>query len=74
MKRISYRYYILLLASVGIWLAENFDFKLNLVKDNSESILGFIGKLFVPIFKWTGLNDWRLCSALLSGFIAKENI
>ena len=65
---------ILLLASVGIWFAENFDFKLNLVEDSSKSILGFIGKLFVPIFKCIGFNDWRLCSALLSGFIAKENI
>ena len=65
---------ILLLASIGIWFAQNFDFELNLVESDSKSILGFIGKLFIPIFKWIGFNDWRLCSALLSGFIAKENI
>ena len=65
---------ILLLASIGIWFAQNFDFGLNLVESDSKSILGFIGKLFIPIFKWIGFNDWRLCSALLSGFIAKENI
>ena len=65
---------ILLLASIGIWFAQNFDFSMSFVNDGEKSILGAIGKFIAPIFKFIGFGHWKLCSALLTGFIAKESI
>lgn len=65
---------ILLLASILIWFAQNFDFRLSFIKDSEKSILGVIGKFMARIFRFNGFGDWRLCSALLTGFIAKESI
>ena len=65
---------ILLLASIGIWFTQNFDFGMNFINDSSKSILGAIGKFIAPIFKFIGFGNWKLCSALLAGFIAKESI
>lgn len=65
---------ILLLASIGIWFAQNFDFSMNFISDGSKSILGAIGRFIAPVFKFIGFGNWKLCSALLTGFIAKESI
>ena len=65
---------VLLLASIVIWFMQNFSFKFNLVSDSSRSILAGIGKFISPFFRPIGFSDWRLCSALLTGFIAKETI
>ena len=45
-----------------------------MVKDSSESILAAISGLLTPIFKPLGLGDWRICTALISGFMAKESV
>lgn len=65
---------ILLLASVAIWFMQNFDFVLHAVSNNSQSILGTIGKSIAPVFVPLGFGDWRSCVALITGFIAKETI
>jgi len=47
---------------------------LNMVKDSQDSILAAIAGLFVPIFKPLGLGDWRICTSLISGIMAKESV
>ena len=47
---------------------------LNMVKDSQDSILAAIAGLLVPIFKPLGLGDWRICTSLISGIMAKESV
>lgn len=65
---------IIFIATIAIWFLQSFDLKLNLVSDSADSILGTISSLFVPILTPIGLGDWRICSSLFSGFIAKESV
>lgn len=63
---------IILLASMIIWFLQSFDLHLNLVKDSADSILAMVAGVLAPIFKPIGLGDWRICTALISGFMAKR--
>lgn len=65
---------VILLATMVVWFLQSFDLHLNLVKDSSDSILAMVAGLLVPIFKPLGLGDWRICTALISGFMAKESV
>lgn len=65
---------IIFIATIAICFLQSFDLKLNLVSDSADSILGTISSLFVPILTPIGLGDWRICSSLFSGFIAKESV
>ena len=65
---------IIFIATIAVWFLQSFDLKLNLVSDSADSILGMISSLFVPILTPLGLGDWRICSSLFSGFIAKESV
>ncbi len=65
---------IILLATIVIWFLQTFDLKLNVVTDSQESILASVAGLLVPIFKPLGLGDWRICTSLISGFMAKESV
>ena len=65
---------VILLATMIVWFLQSFDLHLNLVKDSSDSILAMTAGLLVPIFKPLGLGDWRICTALISGFMAKESV
>ena len=65
---------VILAATVIIWFLQSFHFGLNMVKDSQDSILAAIAGLFVPLFKPLGLGDWRICTSLISGFIAKESV
>ena len=65
---------IILLASMIIWFLQSFDLHLNLVKDSADSILAMVAGVLAPIFKPIGLGDWRICTALISGFMAKESV
>jgi ferrous iron transport protein B len=65
---------IILLATIVIWFLQSFDLHFNLVNDSSESMLAMISGLLVPIFKPIGLGDWRICTSLISGFLAKESV
>lgn len=67
-------FYVILLATMVVWFLQSFDLHLNLVKDSSDSILAMAAGLLVPIFKPLGLGDWRICTALISGFMAKESV
>lgn len=65
---------IIFLASIIIWFLQSFDIRLNAVTDSESSMLAVIGSILVPIFKPLGLGDWRMSTALITGFTAKESV
>lgn len=65
---------IIFIATIVIWFLSTFDSRLNVVADSSQSILSAVGGLITPIFAPLGINDWRLSTAFLSGFAAKESV
>lgn len=65
---------VIFLATIAIWLLQSFDLHFNLVADQQDSILAVIAGWLVPIMKPVGLGDWRICTSLISGFMAKESV
>lgn len=65
---------VILIATVLVWFLQNFDLRLNMVADPENSILAAVSGLLVPIFAPLGLGDWRICTAFISGFMAKESV
>lgn len=65
---------IIFVATIVVWFLQTFDFNINAVKDSSESILAVIAGALVPVFKPIGLGDFRICTSLISGFMAKESV
>ena len=65
---------VIFLATVIIWFLQNFDLKLNVVADSTGSILASIGRMVAPVFAPLGFGDWRMVTALVSGFTAKEAV
>jgi len=65
---------VILVASVVVWFLQSFSFHLQLVSDTSQSILAVISGSIAPIFKPLGFGDWRVVTALLAGFMAKESV
>ena len=65
---------VIFLATIVIWFFQTFDTRLNVVTDNSESLLALVGRLLAPLFAPLGFGDWRCVTALISGFIAKESV
>ena len=65
---------VILLATIVVWFLQSFDLHLNMVKDSADSILAMVAGFLVPIYKPVGLGDWKICTALISGFMAKESV
>ena len=65
---------VILIATIVVWLLQSFDLHFNMVEDSSDSILAIISGFLVPIFIPLGLGDWRICTSLISGFMAKESV
>ena len=65
---------VILIATIVVWFLQSFDFSLNLVSDPGESILAGVAGVLVPLFRPAGLGDWRIVTALISGFMAKESV
>ncbi len=65
---------VIFLATVVIWFLQSFDYRLNPVTDSAQSLLAVIGRAVAVIFKPLGFGDWRFSTALISGFIAKEQV
>ena len=65
---------IIFLATIVIWLLQNFDLRLNLTSDSSRSILASVAGFIAPLFRPLGIGDWRICTALIAGFMAKESV
>ena len=64
---------VIFVASIVIWFLQSFDFRLNLV-DSQDSMLAAIAGVLAPLFSPIGLGDWRIVTALISGFLAKESV
>lgn len=65
---------VIFVATVIIWFLQTFDLRFNVVADSADSILASIGKFVAPIFRPLGFGDWRMVTALVSGFTAKEAV
>jgi ferrous iron transport protein B len=65
---------VIFVATVLIWFLQTFDIRFNVVDDSTNSILDTLGRLVSPIFTPLGFGDWRMVTALVSGFTAKEAV
>ena len=65
---------IIFIATIVIWFLQSFSPSMHLVADSSDSLLAKLAELITPVFEPLGLGDWRICTALISGFIAKESV
>ena len=65
---------VIFVATVLIWFLQTFDIRFNVVSDSSDSILATLGRLVAPLFAPLGFGDWRMVTALVSGFTAKEAV
>jgi len=61
-------------ATIIIWFLQYFDVRMNPVADSADSLLAYLGRLMVPIFAPIGFDDWRVSTALVTGFSAKEAV
>ena len=65
---------IILIASVIVWFLQSFDFTIHTVSDSHNSILAALAGAISPVFKPLGFDDWRVVTALIAGFMAKESV
>lgn len=65
---------VILIATVVIWFLQSFDFHMNMVSSSEDSMLAMVSGLLAPLLKPIGLGDWKICTALISGFMAKESV
>lgn len=65
---------VIFVATIIIWFLQSFDTHLGLVEDSSASILACLAGLVAPVFSPMGFGDWRISTALISGFMAKESV
>ena len=65
---------VIFIATIVIWFLQTFDTKFNLVENSQNSILATIAGFIAPIFKPLGFGDWRISTALITGFMAKESV
>lgn len=65
---------VILIATIVVWFLQSFDLKMNMVADSADSMLAAVAGLLVPFFAPLGLGDWRICTSLISGFMAKESV
>ena len=65
---------VIFITTIVIWFLQNFDMGLNMVSDSQNSILALVAGVLAPIFLPVGFGDWRIVTALISGFMAKESV
>ncbi len=65
---------VIFVATILVWFLQTFNFHLAIVSDPSESILAVIAGAIAPVFSLTGFADWRVVTALVAGFMAKESV
>ena len=65
---------VIFLATIIIWFLQTFDTRLNVVTDSRDSILAVVAGWIAPVFKPLGFGDWRVSTALITGFMAKESV
>ena len=65
---------VIFIASIVIWFLQTFDFKMNMAVNPENSMLSGISGIIAPIFAPLGFGDWRICTALVAGLMAKESV
>ena len=65
---------VIFVATIIIWFLQTFDLRFNIVAESKESILAILAGYIAPIFNPLGFGDWRISTALISGFMAKESV
>ncbi len=65
---------VIFIASIVVWFMQTFDFGLNVVEDSQNSMLAVVAGVLAPIFAPLGFGDWRISTALIAGFMAKESV
>ena len=65
---------VIFISTIVVWFLQNFDFQMNMVEDSRNSILAMLAGWLAPLFAPIGLNDWRIVTSLISGFMAKESV
>ncbi len=71
---LSRAFTVIFLATLAIWFLQSFSWHMQLVDDQSRSILGSIASVVAPIFSPLGFGDWRIATSLVGGFLAKESV
>ena len=65
---------VIFIATIVVWLLQNFNWRFNMVTDSQDSILAQVAGFIAPVFAPLGLGDWRIVTSLISGFMAKESV
>ena len=65
---------VILIATVVVWFFKSFDYRLELAASAEDSILATVAGILAPVFRPLGLGDWRIVTALITGFLAKESV
>ena len=65
---------VIFIATIIIWFLQTFDMHLNVVSDSQNSLLAILASVLAPIFRPLGFGDWRISTALIAGFMAKESV
>ena len=65
---------VIFVATIVIWLLQSFNFRFQMVENGEGSMLAWVAGLLAPLFRPLGLGDWRVVTALISGFLAKESV
>ena len=65
---------VIFIATIVIWFLQNFDTSLNMTTNSQNSILALVAGVLAPVFAPMGFGDWRIVTALISGFMAKESV
>ncbi|MEE0714603.1 MAG: nucleoside recognition domain-containing protein, partial [Blautia sp.] len=65
---------VIFIATIVIWFLQNFDTSLNMTTNSQNSILALVAGVLAPVFAPVGFGDWRIVTALISGFMAKESV
>jgi len=65
---------VILIATICVWFLQSFDIRLNRVVDSKDSLMAMVSGVLVPIFAPLGMGDWRICTSLISGVMAKESV
>ena len=73
-ERFLQRAFTVIFAAIVIWFLQSFDTSLNMVTDSKDSILAMIAGALSPVFAPLGFGDWRISTALVTGFMAKESV
>ena len=65
---------VILIATLVVWFLQSFDLHFNMVADSQDSILAMVAGVIAPVMRPLGLGDWRICTSLITGFMAKESV